>query len=67
MGRNIHTKINSSKKEYLYFDQIDSEEKAIITACGANHSVMIDNKGVPYTWGHVGNGRCGLKLEKDDA
>lgn len=67
-GRNMpHTKINSNTKEYLYFEQVESDTKALTAACGANHSVMIDQQGVPYTWGYVGNGRCGLKLEKDDA
>lgn len=60
-GKNTHSKINSNKKEFLYFEHVDSEEKATLVSCGTNHSVLIDMKGVPYTWGNTLNGRCGLK------
>lgn len=65
-GKNTHSKINSSKKEFIYFENVDSDEKARLTSCGANHSVLIDLKGVPYSWGNTLNGRCGLKLESED-
>lgn len=34
--------------------------------CGASHSVCVDTKGIPYTWGNLANGRCGIKLDYDE-
>ena len=65
-GKNSFNKINGSKKESLYFEPIETEEKSTIVNCGANHSVLIDTKGIPYTWGNTLNGRCGLRMENDD-
>lgn len=70
-GKNSFTKINQSKDlqnrsgGLVYFEQVDSDEKARLVACGAHHSVLADSNGVPYTWGNVTNGRCGLKFEED--
>lgn len=27
---------------------------------------MVDMKGIPYTWGNLANGRCGIRLENDE-
>ena len=65
-GRNTFMKINQAHGETLvYFEQVDSDEKARLVACGAHHSVFADLNGVPYTWGNVTNGRCGLKFDDE--
>jgi alpha-tubulin suppressor-like RCC1 family protein len=65
-GKNNQSKINSNKKESVFFERVDSDERARLIGCGANHSVMINLKGIPFTWGNTLNGRCGLKLESED-
>lgn len=64
-GKNTHKKINSSEKEYIFFEKAELDERAIIANCGANHSVMCDYRGLPYCWGCTANGRCGLNDGSD--
>ena len=62
-GYNKYYKINSSKSELIYFERVDTEERGKLVSCGANHSVIINMKGIPFTWGNTLNGRCGLPLD----
>lgn len=62
-GKNQYYKINSSKSELIYFERVDTEERGKLISCGANHSVIINGKGIPFTWGNTLNGRCGLPLD----
>ena len=52
-GKNQYQKIKQSQNELIYFGKVDTEEKGRFVSCGANHSVIINNKGFPFTWGNT--------------